>query len=81
MMIRKQNEEIQNKVQMFESQISTRIRYFHDSVKRLTSVPPRVSRVSMSSAVNDDSVATNNCSILGDSDESERDGEGRPDEL
>ena len=60
--------------------ISKRIRYLNDSVKRLTTVPARVNRVSLSS-INDDSIATNNRSVHEDGDESEREGEGRPAEL
>ena len=76
MLIRKQNEELQNEFQVFKSHISKRIRYLNDSVKRLTTVPAIVNRVSLSS-VHDDSIATNNCSVHEDGDKSEREGEGK----
>ena len=80
MLIRKQNEELQNEFQVFKSHISKRIRYLNESVKRLTTVPARVNRVSLS-CINDDSIAANNRSVHEDGDESEREGEGRPAEL
>ena len=70
---------LQNEFQVFKSHISKRIRYLNDSVKRLTTVPARVSRVSISSA-NEESININNRSVLED-DESEREGGGRPAEL
>ena len=82
MMIRKQNEELQNEFQVFKSHISKRIRYLNDSVKRLTTVPARVSKVSLSSR-NEDSIGTNNISVHDEDDgeESNWGREGRPAEL
>ena len=65
MLIRKRNEELQYKFQVFKSHIiSKRIMYLNDSFRRLNTAQSRVSRVSLSSATNDNSVATNNHSIL-----------------
>ncbi len=84
MIIRKQNEELQKEFQVFKSHIiSKRIRYLNDSVKRLTTVPARVSRVSISSRNEDSIGTTNNFSEHEDDGEesSNWEREGRPAEL
>ena len=80
MMIRKQNEELQNKSQEFKSYISKKMWYLNHSVIRSTSVPAMVKRIS-SSFRNEDPVGTKKCFVIEDGNESEIEGEGKPTQL